>query len=266
MSEAVDYGVDVLAFGPHPDDVELFCSGVMIRCAELGYSTGLVDLTRGELASHGTVEERAREAAAASVVLGLRFRENLELPDGFIDASPGGDGSGKPANGAQLNLAVAVLRRHRPELVLLPWIEERHPDHAAAGILLTRAIFFAGLRKFETATPSRRFVPRQVLYYEMRHHMRPSFIVDTSHAWERKAQAIACHGSQMTRRPGDVETLVSSPRALDAIEARDRYYGSMIGVSFGEALRSPNTIGLADPVAHFRANPFGEAHAFEALR
>lgn len=259
MSATAGYGIDVLAFGPHPDDVELFCGGVLIRCAELGYGTGVVDLTRGELASHGTVEERAREAAAAGAVLGLRLRENLGLPDGSIDASSGGEGT-------QLRQTVAALRRHRPELVLLPWIEERHPDHAAAGVLLTKAIFFAGLLRFETDAPSPRFAPRQVLYYEMRHHMRPSFIVDTSGAWQRKVEAIACHASQRTRRPGEVATLISSPLALEAIEARDRYRGSMIGVGFGEALRSGSALGLADPVAHFRANPFAEAHAFESLR
>ncbi len=257
MSEHSGYGIDVLAFGPHPDDVELFCGGVMVRCAQLGHATGVVDLTRGELASHGSVQERASEAAAAAVVLGLRLRENLGLPDGFLDGA---------CRTVQLHATVAALRRHRPEIVLFPWIEERHPDHAAAGTLLTRAVFFAGLRKFETDPPSPRFVPRQVLYYEMRYRMPPSFVVDTSAAWVRKAEAIACHASQLTRRTGEVDTLVSSPLAVDAIEARDRRHGSSIGVRYGEALRSPNALGLVDPVAHARANPFCEAHAFEPLR
>lgn len=257
MTPSGGYGIDVLAFGAHPDDVELFCGGVMIRCAQLGYATGVVDLTRGELASHGSVDERAREAEAAAVVLGVRLRENLGLPDGQIEGS---------GSAVQLNAAVAALRRHRPEIVLLPWLEERHPDHAAGGALLTRAVFLAGLSKLETDPPGQRFVPRQVLYYEMRHRMPPSFVVDTSGAWERKVEAIRCHISQVARRPGDVETLVSSPLALDAIEARDRYHGSRIGVRYGEALRSPNTPGLIDPVAHVRANPFSEAHAFEPLR
>jgi bacillithiol biosynthesis deacetylase BshB1 len=225
----------------------------------------VVDLTRGELASHGTVEERAREAEAASRVLGLSFRENLGLPDGFIFPWSGYEAPSEDAKGSHLGRAVEELRRRRPEIVLLPWIEERHPDHAAAGILLTKAVFFAGLRKFETESPTERFVPRQVLYYEMRHRMGATFIVDTSNAWERKAQAIACHASQVTLRP-DAPTLISSPRALEAIQARDRYYGSMIGVRYGEALKSLNTLGLVDPVAHFRVNPCSEAHAFEARR
>lgn len=259
------YGVDVLAFGPHPDDVELFAGGTMIRFAQLGHSTGVVDLTRGELSSHGTPETRAAETAAASRILCLRFRENLELPDAFIHPWSGYDDPVAAGRTSHLARAVEIIRRHRPELVLLPWIEERHPDHAAAGMLLGKAVFFAGVRKFETDPPSERFVPRQVLYYQLRHRMTPSFIFDTSQAAELKAQAIACYASQVQRKAGEDATLISSPRAIDAIEARDRFYGSMIGASHGEPLRAPNTLGLVDPLAHFRANPFTEAHAFEAL-
>lgn len=251
-----EYGCDLLAFGPHPDDVELFCGGTLIRAHDLGHSTGVIDLSRGELASHGTPELRAQEAAAASGVMGLSLRENLGLPDGGIDA----------ASREQLEKVVEALRRHRPELVLVPWMEERHPDHVATSELLTRAVFFAGLRKFTTGGATERHVPRQLLYYAMRHRMTPSFVVDTSAAWARKAQAIACHASQVQRQAGQDATLVSSPRALEALEARDRYYGSMLGVRHGEPLRSASMLGLGDPVAHFRSNPFSEAHAFEALK
>jgi len=257
MNPLSSYGIDVLAFGAHPDDVELFCGGVLIALADLGYRTGIVDLTRGELASQGTVNERALEAEAAAKVMGLSVRENLGLPDGFLDAAP--DSPHVPA-------AVEALRRHRPELVLLPWSEERHPDHVAASALMTRALFFAGLHKFEAAGGAASFTPRQALCYEMRHRMAPSFIVDTSKAWERKARAIACHASQLTRRDATAATLISSPLAIEAIEARDRYRGSEIGVRHGEALRSAQALGLADPLAHFRANPFPPAHAFESRR
>ncbi|WP_373045414.1 bacillithiol biosynthesis deacetylase BshB1 [Vulgatibacter sp.] len=250
------YGVEVLAFGPHPDDVEIFCGGTMIRFADLGYRTGVVDLTRGEKASLGTPEERAREAEAASRILGLAFREDLGLPDTGLDAS----------DRAQIAKAVEVIRRHRPELVLLPWVEERHPDHVAAAALLQKAIFYAGVRRFETEPASERFVPRQVLHYQLRHRMEPTFVIDTSAAAERKREAIACYGSQVRRPPGGDATLLSSSRALDAIEARDRFVGSLIGVACGEALRSPNVPGLVDPLRHFRDNPFPEAHAFEPLR
>ena len=256
------YGCDALAFGPHPDDVELFCGGTVIRLGELGHRVGVADLTRGEKASHGTPEERARETEAASAELGLAFRDNLGLPDTELAPVP-----------AQLVEVVALLRRRRPELVLAPWREDRHPDHAAASELVTRAVFFAGVRKFAPETGAR-FVPRQLLYYALRHRFTPSFIVDTSAAAARKARAIACYASQVTRRAaapgaaaGDADpTLISAPDALAAIEARDRYYGSMIGASHGEPVRAAATPGVVDLVRQFRDNPFTGAHAFEAER
>jgi LmbE family N-acetylglucosaminyl deacetylase len=131
-------------------------------------------------------------------------------------------------------------------VVLAPWLEERHPDHAAAGALVTRAVFLAGVRRVPTEPPAEPFRPRQLLYYAMRHPFTPSFVVDTSAAAERKRAAIACHASQVGRRPG----------------ARDRYVGSLIGVDHGEALRMPTVPGLVDPVRHLRDNRFPEAHAF----
>jgi bacillithiol biosynthesis deacetylase BshB1 len=252
------YGIDVLAFGPHPDDVELFCGGTMIRLAELGHTTAVADLTRGEKASHGSAEERAQETEAASAELGIAFRDNLGLPDTELAAVP-----------AQIALVVAELRRRRPEIVLAPWIEDRHPDHAAASALVTRAVMLAGVRNYAPEAGPR-FVPRQLLYYALRHRMPPSLIVDTSAAAARKARAIACYASQLARRtgagPGDADpTLISAPGAIAAIDARDRYYGSMIGTSHGEPLRSPAALGVIDPVRQFRDNPFPEAHAFDPL-
>jgi len=250
------YGVDVLAFGPHPDDVELFVGGTLRTLVLRGRSVGVVDLTRGEKASRGTPEQRAEEAAAAAVILGLRFRENLGLPDTALSAEPAA---------GQLARVVEVLRRHRPELVLAPWHEDRHPDHVAASLLVTRAVYYAGVRKVETDPPSSRHVPRQLLYYALRHRMTPSFVVDTSLAAADKRRAILCYGSQLGAQPGQDATLIGSPRAVEALEARDRYYGSMIGAEHGEPLRAAQVLGLVDPVAHFRDNPFSEAHAFEPL-
>lgn len=246
------HGIDVLVFGPHPDDVELFCGGIVIGVADRGHRVGIVDLTRGEKASNGTPEQRAREAEAASAVLGAAFRENLALPDTELAPVP-----------SQIEIVVGAIRRHRPELVLAPWHADRHPDHAAASELVTRAVVLAGVRNFAPAT-GERWVPRQLLYYALRHRIAPSFVVDTSAAAERKARAIACHGSQVTRGDLAVPTLVNAPAALAAIDARDRYYGSMIGATHGEALRTAAVPGLVDLVRHFRDNPFTEAHAFEA--
>ena len=183
------FGIDVLAFGPHPDDIELFCGGIMIRLADLGYATGVVDLTRGELATHGSVEVRAAEAEAAARVLGVKVRDNLGLPDGgLVDA----------ADGDAVRPIVEALRRHRPEIVLAPWIEERHPDHVAAGKLVARCMFLSGLRRFHP-DGGERFSPRRLLQYPMRLRPRPSFVVDTTAAWERKLEAIACHASQVAQ-------------------------------------------------------------------
>jgi bacillithiol biosynthesis deacetylase BshB1 len=250
-----DFLVDALCVAPHPDDAEIFCGGSLIRLQQLGHSTAVVDLTRGERGTHGTPELRAREAEAAAQVMGLSFRENLALPDAAVDARDDG----------QVSRVVEMLRRRRPELLLIPWIEDRHPDHAEAGRLLQRAVFLAGLKNYGTPTPSERFVPGQVLHYQLRHRFVPSFIFDTSAASARKAEAVACYASQFHRPATDPVTLIGSPGAYAAIEARDRYFGSMIGVSHGEAFRAPSVPGLVDPLRHFRDNPFRGAHAFEPL-
>lgn len=248
-----DFGVDVLAFGAHPDDVELFCGGTVLRLGALGYTTAVADLTRGEKASHGTPHDRARETEAASAELGLAWRDNLGLPDTQLAVTTD-----------QLIAVVAILRRRRPELVLAPWVEDRHPDHVVASQLVTRATMLAGVRQFAPET-GERFVPRQLLYYAMRHRMAPSFVVDTSTVADRKASAIRCYASQVARRAGEDPTLVSAPGAIAAIEARDRYFGSMIGTSHGEPLRTAQVIGVVDPVRLFRDNPFADAHAFEPV-
>jgi bacillithiol biosynthesis deacetylase BshB1 len=191
----------VLAIGAHPDDVELFCGGIVIRLGQLGHQVGVADLTRGEKASHGTPDERARETAAASAELGLAFRDNLGLPDTELAPVP-----------AQLAAVVELLRRRRPELVLAPWREDRHPDHIAAFELVTRACMLAGVRNFAPET-GERFVPGQLLYYASRHRMTASFVVDTAAAAAQKAKAIACYATQIRRRPGDDPTLEGVRRA-----------------------------------------------------
>jgi bacillithiol biosynthesis deacetylase BshB1 len=251
----VSYGIDALAFGPHPDDVEIFCGGVMVRLAQLGYRTGVIDLTRGELASRGSAAERAREAEAAAEVLGLAVRENLGLPDGGLDPSPGSK---------HLPPVVEAIRRHRPELLLIPWVEERHPDHVAAAQILLRAAFLAGLARYRTEPARERCAPRRLVHYEMRVRMAASFVVDISPAWDRKLAAIRCHASQVGTE--GAPTLIGSPLALPAIEARDRYHGSRIGVRHGEALRTAETLGVDDPIALLRLAVPGEAHLFEGPR
>ena len=253
--------LDVLAVGPHPDDVELFCGGTVVRLVQLGHRVGVLDLTKGELASNGTVDTRRDEAAAAAKVMGLAMRDNLGLPDGHIS-------SGDDAE--QVRTVVSAIRRLRPELMIVPWLEARHPDHAAAGHLLRRAVFMAGLRRYATGSAMRAstdepFRPRTVLFYQNRHRFTPSFVVDTTAAEKTKTEAILCHRSQVQPGAGAAPTLVASADALAAVEARDRYYGSFIGTTYGEPFRVESTMSLNDPVRHFRDHPPSGAFAFEAL-
>lgn len=256
IPSAPGYGLELLAFGPHPDDVELFCGGLLARMAGLGYRTGIIDLTRGEKSTRGTPETRAAETEAASRVLGLTWRENLGLPDGWVTPWAGFEAPEAGRTRAPVARVVEVLRRLRPELVLVPWEQERHPDHEAASALVTRALFFASVRKFETEPPTEPFTPRQVLYYPLRHLAEPSVITDVTSAFERKMEAIRCYASQVMPRADAPPTLVGSPLSLTSLEARDRFYGAQIGVAYGEPYVLRETLGLADPVEHFRRNSF----------
>ncbi|MEW5852105.1 MAG: bacillithiol biosynthesis deacetylase BshB1 [Myxococcota bacterium] len=257
MTHSVEYGLHVLAFGPHPDDVELFCGGLMIRMAELGYRTGVVDLTRGEKSSRGTPETRAAETDAATRVMGLAVRENLGLPDGWVDPMAGAHLTEEEREKhAPVSRVVEVLRRLRPELVVIPWERERHPDHEASSAVLTRALYFSSVRKFAALPGSEPFTPRQVLLYPMRHLGEPTFVVDVSSVHARKMEAIRCYASQVQPRADAPVTLVGSQLSLSSLEARDQFYGAQIGVSHGEPYIIREVPGLADPVDHFRRNSF----------
>lgn len=260
-----DGGVDLLAVGPHPDDVELFCGGILIRMADLGHTTAVLDLTEGERASNGDVATRRAEAAAAAKVLGLSVRENLGLPDTWLSPWSGHDLEAPDRLArSQVVRVVEAIRRLKPELVLIPWSEARHPDHSAASELLTKALFFAHVARFETPAALAPHRVRRVLYYAQRHTMSPTFVVDTTEAAERKREAIACYASQVARPA--TPTLVGAPGALDALDARDRYFGSMIGVAHGEPLRVVEVLGIDDPVEHFRRHDYPHAFVIEGRR
>jgi N-acetylglucosamine malate deacetylase 1 len=258
-----EYGLELLAFGPHPDDVELFCGGLLAKLAGAGHRTGIVDLTRGEKSSRGTPGTRTQETEAASRALGLALRENLALPDGWVHPWAGFEAPEREAE-APVARVVEVLRRLRPELVLVPWEEERHPDHAATSALVTRALFFAGVRHFAPGLPP--FAPRQVLYYPMRHLAEPSVVVDVTEAYPRKLSAVHCYASQVQPSPGAPPTLVGSALSLSSLEARDRFYGAQVGVAHGEPYVLREVLGLADPLDHFRRNAFARPLFFPQRR
>lgn len=239
--------LDLLALGAHPDDAEICCGGWLALAGQRGQRAAIVDLTRGELATNGTPEQRALEANEAAGVLGLALRENLGLPDGGLRA---GDAE-------QLAAVVGALRRHRPKLLLAPWTEARHPDHGAAGHLATQAVFFAGLRSYrpELGEPWR---PLRLVAYPERHDGQADFVVDVSAVYAQKWAAIQCHRSQVGHRgEGGAarETLLTRPLGLEAFEVRDRYWGATIGTSHGEPYLLGAPVPLSDPVAHFTAHP-----------
>ena len=215
--------LDLLVFGPHPDDIEIGLGGTIAKHVAAGHRVGLCDLTRGELGSNGTVEERAAEGEAAREVLGAAFRENLGWPDGGIGGAD------------QVRGAASYIRRHRPRAVAIPHWQDRHPDHLAASETLTRAIFNSGLRKFDADGEPWR--PAWVCYYFINDSSPVSFVVDVSAHYEIKRRALACYGSQFApAAPGSVETRLTSPRFAQLIESRDAQFGALAGVAFAEGV------------------------------
>ena len=259
MSQNPANELNALAFGPHPDDVELCCGGTLALLVANGWRVGVVDLTRGELATNGTPEIRAAEASRASAILGLHHRSNLGLPDGFLNPNDGYDRApDERATTSQVAAIVAAIRQLRPELVFAPWQNARHPDHCAAAELVTRACFFAGVGGFNPDPALPPFRPRRLLYYPMRVQATPTFVVDVSAHHGSKMAAIACYASQVNRGTDDTATAVNSPLQSQFVLARDRTWGAHIGTAFGEAFISQATLGVTDPVALFRAHAFAD--------
>lgn len=220
--------VDLLVFGPHPDDIEIGLAGTVALHTAAGYRVGLCDLTRGELGSNGTPEERAGEAEAARAVLGAAWRVNLAWPDGGI-----------AGNDAQIREAVGLIRRARPRTIALPYWDDRHPDHRAASDVLTRAAFRSGLRRFaspaETEAPSWR--AEWLCYYFINDSAAPSFTIDVSAVYDRKRQALDCHRTQFAPdAAGRVDTRLTSPRFQQLVESRDAQFGALAGVAYAEGL------------------------------
>ncbi len=214
--------VDLLAFGPHADDIEIGIGATIAAHTSAGYAAGLCDLTRAELSSNGTPAARQVEAEAAARVLGAAWRENLEWPDGGITRSP-----------ELIRSAVEAIRRHRPRAIAIPYWDDRHPDHRGASDVLSLAAFTSGLRRYETEHAAWR--PDWVCYYFINDAATPSFVIDVSAHYERKRQALACYASQFAvRDEGAVATRLTAPTFSQLIESRDAQFGALAGVSFAE--------------------------------
>ena len=221
--------VDLLVFGPHPDDLEIGVGGIVARHAALGFSVGLCDLTAGELGSNGTADERLKESEAARKVLGAVWRENLRWPDRRIGKDP-----------AHLDEAVRFIRQHRPRVVAAPYWIDRHPDHAAASAVVTEAVFNSGLRKYsptgEAGKAAEPWKVEWICYYFINDGASPSFVVDVSEYYGRKRQALDCHSSQFQAGPNAVGTRLNSPLFRQLIESRDAQFGAQAGVTWAEGL------------------------------
>jgi len=233
MSETAK--VNVIAFGAHPDDVEIFAGGTVCSLVQRGYRVGIVDLTEGELGSRGSRELRSKESAVATEVMGVAFRENLSLSDGHIENSLD-----------NRNLIIEVLRRHRPDILLIPATECRHPDHGAAATLIADAAYYSGLRKISVSPepdvlsgPDDAWRPAHVLHYMQSIPFEPTLVVDVSSVWEQRMKAVRAYHSQVfdpayEKEDDEPETFVSNPGFVKWIEARARSFGYRIGADYGE--------------------------------
>lgn len=227
--------VDILAIGAHPDDIELIAGGTLIRAQMLGRQTGILDLAAGELASRGTPQLRATEAAAAASVMGLATRENLGLPDGGIQNTP------------ETRARVAlVIRRLGPKVVITHSLHGRHPDHPIVAQLVRDACFVAGLRMVEPGTPA--FRPLKVIHaLSFREdNEKPTFVVDISESLEKKLQAIACYASQFGAAVQAGEVYPNGEPLADLIRHHAAHYGSLIRCRYGEPFYTTETMRVED--------------------
>ena len=216
--------VDLLVFGPHPDDIEIGFGGAVALHVARGFQVGLCDLTRGELGSNGTVTERLAEAEAARAVLGADWRVNMEWPDGGVYDTP-----------EHAQAIVRLVRAARPGVVAIPYWNDRHPDHRASSETLSRAIFKAGLRRFAPELPH--WKPERLCYYFINDEAPVSFALDVSAVYEKKRQALACHATQFAPTAADrVQTRLTGSPFRQLIEARDARLGALTGVAYAEGV------------------------------
>ncbi|MGH9460872.1 MAG: bacillithiol biosynthesis deacetylase BshB1 [Vicinamibacteria bacterium] len=231
--------VDVVAFGPHPDDVELLVGGTLLRLAALGYRTAIVDLTAGEMGTRGTREKRKAEADEAARHLGVTTRRCLDLGDGRVT----------PDLHSKMKVVMAI-RELRPSLVFTNYWESNHPDHANAGPLVEEAAYLSGLSRIDVGGEPHR--PNRVIYYFVPHRVPPSFIVDISDYYEKKLHAVQSYRSQFhDPTSSEPQTTLSHPDFFARIEGIHRYYGALIDATFGEAFYVREALKVDDPIAFF---------------
>jgi bacillithiol biosynthesis deacetylase BshB1 len=231
-TEAIDFRADVLAIAAHRDDVEQTCGGTLLRMAARGLRTAILDLTEGEAGTRGSAGERAREADEAARILGVGWRQALTLPDGAIE------------NTLENRLAIVrILRRLRPRVVILPYGQARHPDHAIVGSLGYDACFLSGLKKMDTGAEPHR--PFKIVYASLYADVRPSFIVDIAPFIEQRHQALMAYRSQYANQTAGSALFVPEEEIRERTFAEARHYGLLAGVRYGEPFVQKE-VGLVD--------------------
>ena len=231
--------LDVIAIGAHPDDIELTCSGTIIKLVKQGKKVGICDLSEGELGTRGTRELRAKEAAEATKILGIAAREQLLLEDGNIDNSP--------RNRLKL---IELYRKYRPAVLLFPHWFERHPDHEHAHRLCREAWFYSGLEKIESSAEGQKqepYRPLKYFHYMQTYEFQPSFVIDISSEFEQRMMAVRAYKSQFfDPESTERETFLSTPAFMEMLRSRFEYFGSRIGVKYGEPFYSVEPVGISD--------------------
>ena len=231
--------VDVLAIFAHPDDMELTVSGTLLKMKSLGYKTGALDVTQGEMGTRGTIEGRAEEAREAARILKLDARENLELPDGHVWVT----------EETRTKLA-RVLRRLKPKVILTHQFDDPHPDHNHIAQLVRESARLASMKNYDGNFGQERTNVPMIAHNVFSFRVLPSFIVDISDFLEQKMQAIAAHKSQFYNPESkELETRLTSKDFLDELETRSRYFGSLIGVKAGEPFFVREALNVEDPIA-----------------
>lgn len=234
--------LDVLAFGAHPDDVELMCGATVISSVQKGHRVGVISLTAGELGTRGNALQRAREFDESARIMGIAMHKALDIPDGDIEL-----------NYENRIKVIREIRTYRPKIVFAPYWETRHPDHAHCSHLVREAVFYAGLGNIDTA--QRKFRPSKVIYYSELFDFHPSFIVDVSHTFEGKMEAIKAYKSQVfnpdAKSDEKERTLISSPEFMEMIIARGKFYGAKIGAKYGEPFFIREPLKVKDPMTLF---------------
>ncbi|MBD1371594.1 bacillithiol biosynthesis deacetylase BshB1 [Hazenella sp. IB182357] len=219
--------VDILAFGAHPDDVEIGVGGVLAKHSQAGFVTAICNLTEAELSSNGTVETRRKEASRAAEILGVKELINLKLPDRSIRNVP-----------HQVERLTQMIRRYRPKVVLAPYFEDRHPDHVTCSQMVDEAVFDAAIRKQRTSGGEAAHRVKHVFYYFINDIKPADLIIDISDVYEQKTKAILAYETQFKREAGEVETPLNGSTYLSMMRGRDQLWGNQIQAVYGEGLKT----------------------------